>query len=350
MAFIDEVTIQVVSGKGGDGCCSFRRERYVPFGGPDGGDGGKGGSIVFIATDQRTTLRHLRGKAIWKAKSGEQGGANQCTGRGAEDVEIPIPIGTRIYDAHTGEQIIDITENGQRWVACEGGRGGLGNIHFKTSTNRAPRKTTNGKPAIERTLALELMLMADVGLLGYPNAGKSTLISCMSGAKPKIASYPFTTLAPSLGVVDIGFEGAFVMADIPGLIEGAAEGQGLGHQFLRHVRRSRILLHMISVCPTERESIVDRYRIIREELARFDPLLCTRPEMVTLTKCDLIDKVRFEEIRSEFSAAYPDKKLYYISSIENKGLEKLKYTLWSLVQDLKQNGEEEYSEEFLDET
>jgi GTP-binding protein len=336
MRFIDEAKLHVSSGKGGDGCASFRRERFVPFGGPDGGDGGRGGSVVLIATDNRTTLRHLRGRPIWKAKPGHQGGPNKCTGRSSEDIEIPIPVGTRIFDASSGEILVDITEDGQQWVACTGGRGGLGNVHFKTSTNRAPRKTTFGKPAEEKRLRLELMLMADVGLLGYPNAGKSTLISCMSGAHPKIASYPFTTLAPSLGVVDIGFEGSFVMADIPGLIEGAADGHGLGHQFLRHVRRSRVLLHMLSVCPDEPVSVLERYRIIRKELNRFDPELSLRPELITLTKCDLIDRETRKKLKADFLEQYPESKLFSISSIEKKGLEHLKYALWNCILKSKQ--------------
>ena len=339
MHFIDEAKLQVISGKGGDGCCSFRRERYVPFGGPNGGDGGRGGSILFIGTDQKTTLRHLRGNSIWKAKAGEQGGSNKCTGRSAEDVFIPLPLGTRIYDSNTDEQLIDITEVDQVWTAVSGGRGGLGNVHFKSSTNRAPRKITMGKPSEEKQLKLELMLMADVGLLGYPNAGKSTLISWMSGAKPKIANYPFTTLAPSLGVIDVGFEGSFVMADIPGLIKGAADGHGLGHQFLRHVRRSRVLLHMLSVDPDEHTSIIDRYTIIRNELHRFDPELSKRPEIVCLTKCDLIDTETRKKYRNDFRTAFPDLKVYSISSIERKGLEKIKYALWNIIQD--QNNHEE---------
>ena len=332
MHFIDEAQLQVISGKGGDGCASFRRERYVPFGGPDGGDGGRGGSILFVGTDQKTTLRHLRGHSIWKAKAGQQGGANKCTGKSADDVIIPVPLGTRIYDANTEEQLIDITEVDQVWTAVSGGRGGLGNVHFKSSTNRAPRKITMGKPAEEKRLKLELMLMADVGLLGYPNAGKSTLISCMSGAKPKIANYPFTTLAPSLGVIDVGFEGSFVMADIPGLIEGAAEGHGLGHQFLRHVRRSRVLLHMLSVCPDEEISIIERYSIIRNELHSFDPELSKRPELVCLTKCDLIDTQTRKKHKQDFKKAFPDIKIYSLSSIERKGLEKIKYALWDIIQ------------------
>ena len=340
MHFIDEAKIHVISGKGGDGCGSFRRERYVPFGGPDGGDGGQGGSIIFVGTDQRTTLRHLRGHSVWKGKAGGQGGPNKCTGRSAEDVLIPIPLGTRIYDATTEEQLIDITHIDQTWIACAGGRGGLGNVHFKTSTNRAPRKTTEGKPPEEKRLKLELMLMADVGLLGYPNAGKSTLISSMSGANPKIASYPFTTLAPSLGVIDIGFEGAFVMADIPGLIEGAADGHGLGHQFLRHVRRSRVLLHMLSVCPHEETPIIERYRIIRNELHRFDPELSKRPELVCLTKCDLIDTETRKKYKKEFLEAFPNSKVFSTSSIEKKGLEKIKYELWTLIQKNKETTEE----------
>ncbi|MEC7988150.1 MAG: GTPase ObgE [Myxococcota bacterium] len=332
MSFIDETQIRVMSGKGGDGCASFRRERHVPFGGPDGGDGGKGGDIVLVATRRRNTLRELRGHAIWKAKAGTPGMPRNCTGAKAKDVEIFVPVGTRIL-GKDGEQLIDLIEDEQRWIACKGGRGGLGNTRFKSSVNRAPRKATLGKPGEEKILNLELLLMADVGLLGFPNAGKSTLISSLSSAKPKIASYPFTTLAPSLGVVELGMDGTFVMADIPGLIEGAAEGLGLGHQFLRHVRRSRILLHLLSVGPDETEDIFHRYRVIRKELEKFDPSLAKRREFVALTKIDLISEQETETLRETFQARYPDTVVSCISSAQRRGLKELKYTLWNSLQD-----------------
>ena len=329
MKFIDEVEISVKSGKGGDGCCSFRRERYVPFGGPDGGDGGRGGDIIITATKQRNTLQEFRGHSIWKAKPGQGGGPRKCTGASGQSIEIQVPVGTRIYDANSDEQLIDLIEDGQSWIACKGGRGGLGNTHFKSSTNRAPRKTTLGKESEEKKLRLELLLLADVGLLGYPNAGKSTLISCMSSAKPKIANYPFTTLKPSLGVVEIGYEGTFVMADIPGLIEGAAQGHGLGLQFLRHVRRSKVLLHLLSVSPTEDTSITERYRIIRSELKQFDEELNTRPEFVALSKVDLISEEECRVLVQEFQNHFPDVHPFLISSAQNKGLKELRYALWN---------------------
>ena len=334
MKFIDEVKIHIQSGKGGDGCCSFRRERFVPFGGPDGGDGGRGGDVILLATRQKNTLQELRGRSIWKARSGQPGGPRKCTGASAQSIVITVPVGTRIYNANNNTQLIDLTEDGQRWIACQGGRGGLGNTHFKSSTNQAPRKTTQGKPNEEKHLRLELMLMADVGLLGYPNAGKSTLISCMSAAKPKIASYPFTTLKPSLGVVAMGYDGTFVMADIPGLIQGAAQGHGLGHQFLRHVRRSRILLHMLSLCPTEELSIVERYRIIRSELEHFDESLISRPELIAFTKADLLSPEEAQEQMELFKVHFPNSSPYLISSAQRRGLKELRYALWSQLQEL----------------
>jgi GTP-binding protein len=222
MRFIDEAKISVQSGTGGDGCSSFRRERHVPFGGPDGGNGGRGGDVILVATNRKNTLQELRGHAIWKAKSGSQGSPRNCTGAAAKSVIIYVPCGTRIFDDSTNEQLIDLTDDGQSWVSAKGGNGGLGNLCFKSSVNRAPRRFTQGKPGEVKKLRLELILMADIGLLGFPNAGKSTLISRISAAKPKVADYPFTTLVPSLGVVDMGIEGSFVVADIPGLIRGAS--------------------------------------------------------------------------------------------------------------------------------
>ena len=229
MKFIDEVQIVVESGKGGDGCSSFRREMHVAFGGPDGGDGGTGGDVILKTTRRKNTLLDLRSRPIWKAKSGVPGRPKKCTGAKGKSIEITVPVGTRVYDQQTGEQIIDLVDDEQQFVVAKGGKGGLGNIHFKSSTNRAPRKSTPGKPGEQKHLRLELLLMAEVGLLGYPNAGKSTFIRCVSAARPKVADYPFTTLAPKLGVVDMGIDGAYTIADIPGLIKGASDGIGLGH-------------------------------------------------------------------------------------------------------------------------
>ncbi len=296
MRFIDETKLHVQSGAGGNGCASFRREKYVPMGGPNGGDGGRGGDIVLVATHRKTTLLELKGKAVWRAKHGERGRGSQQTGACAKPVEIMVPVGTRVFDEETQEVLADLTEDGERWIAAEGGHGGLGNMHFKTSTNRAPRKTSPPGPSVERHLRLELMLMADVGLLGFPNAGKSTLISHVSAAKPRVADYPFTTLVPSLGVVDMGFDGTFTVADIPGLIEGASDGTGLGHRFLRHVSRTRLLLHLVSASEHDEGHVhagdpetpdpLRRYRAIRLELEAYDPELSKRDEIVILTKSD----------------------------------------------------------------
>jgi len=334
MRFIDEARIQVRSGKGGDGASSFRREKYVPFGGPDGGDGGRGGDVVFVADPGRNTLSELRGKSIWKAQNGANGLGKRMYGRGGKDVEIHVPVGTRIFDAETGEVICDITEAESRVVVAEGGRGGLGNVHFKTSTNRTPRKSTPGKPGEERWLKLELMLMADVGLLGFPNAGKSTFISRVSAARPKVADYPFTTLVPSLGVVDMGLDGSFVVADIPGLIEGAADGAGLGHRFLKHVQRTRVLLHLLSLGPDELLPPEERYRAIRGELERYDAELTTRPEVIALTKTDLVDEAALEEARAAVAEAAKGAKVFAVSSVRGDGLRPLLGILWQHVQEL----------------
>lgn len=297
MRFIDEACIQVSSGSGGNGCRSFRREKYIAFGGPDGGDGGRGGDVVMIATTRRSTLIELQGKTIWKAQRGEHGRGKQQYGKGGDSITIEVPVGTRVFDNKTNEVLADLTHHGMEWVAANGGRGGKGNLHFKSSTNRAPRKTTPGEPGQEKSLRLELMLMADVGLLGFPNAGKSTLISAVSAAKPKVADYPFTTLVPSLGVVKIDADRSFVIADIPGLVEGASEGTGLGHQFLRHVSRTRILAHLVSLGEHDAGAVYGgdpqdsdvyrRYCAIRNELQNYDPSLANRPEIIVLTKTDL---------------------------------------------------------------
>lgn len=246
MRFIDEVSIVVESGKGGDGCSSFLRDRHTAFGGPNGGDGGRGGDVILTATHRYNTLSSLRTRPQWRADGGQPGRSQCCAGAKGASLEIFVPVGTRIFHAETNEVLVDLTEDEQQIVIAQGGQGGLGNIHFKTSTNRAPRKFTFGKPGEVLPLRLELMVMADVGLLGYPNAGKSSFIGQVSAARPKVADYPFTTLAPKLGVVDMGHEGSYTVADIPGLIEGAADGHGLGHQFLRHVQRTKTLLHLLS--------------------------------------------------------------------------------------------------------
>lgn len=298
MKFIDEAKIEVIAGNGGNGVASFNREKYKPFGGPDGGDGGRGGSIWAIADNNVNTLIDYHYTKVYRAKNGENGRGSDCYGKGADDIVLPMPVGTLITDRHTGAVIADLVENGQKQLLVKGGEGGWGNIHFKSSTNRAPRQKTDGKPGERLELNLELKVLADVGLLGMPNAGKSTLIAAVSNARPKIADYPFTTLQPNLGVVRIGHEKSFVIADIPGLIEGAAEGAGLGHQFLRHLQRTRLLLHLIDLSPfTETADPVSEAKALIAELEKFDPELAEKPRWLVLNKLDLIaDDERREKI------------------------------------------------------
>jgi GTP-binding protein len=292
----------VASGCGGDGRASFRREKHVLYGGPDGGDGGRGGDVILEGDEGRNTLIELRGHAIWRARSGEAGGTSRKTGASADPVLIRVPVGTKVFDQATGLEVGDVTGHGQHLIVAKGGAPGVGNVHYKSSRNRAPRKFTLGKPGEEHRLRLELMLMADVGLLGFPNAGKSTLIRNVSAARPKVGDYPFTTQVPSLGVVKIGMD-SFVMADIPGLIEGAAQGAGMGHQFLRHVKRTRILLHLLSLGPDEPRTPAERYTAIRGELAAFDPRLAQRDEIIALTKTDLVDADEIAEALAGVAAA-----------------------------------------------
>ncbi|MAY79579.1 MAG: GTPase ObgE [Deltaproteobacteria bacterium] len=339
MRFIDETKIFVASGAGGNGCGGFLREKFNAFGGPNGGDGGRGGDIVLVATHRRTTLIELRGKAIWRAERGEHGRGKQQTGAAGKATEIHVPVGTRVFDNDTGEILADLTADQDRWIAAKGGRGGLGNLHFKTSTNRAPKKTTPGGPGEEKNLRLELMLMADVGLLGFPNAGKSTFISRVSAAKPKIADYPFTTLTPSLGVVDMGTDGSFAIADIPGLVEGASDGAGLGYQFLRHVGRTRVLAHLVSMGEHDEGMVhsgeqdtpdaLRRYRAIRHELAAYDSVIAGRPEVIVLTKVDLVEPDVAATLRQRFENE-TGKKVFVISSATGAGLTALTNALWDM--------------------
>ena len=289
MKFVDEATIKVQAGDGGRGMVSFRREKFIPFGGPDGGDGGEGGSIYVVANQGLNTLADFRYRRGFKAKNGEPGGSADCSGRGGEDLEIVVPVGTVIYDTETEEVLGDLAEDGKRLLVARGGKGGLGNQHFKSSTNRAPRRATPGYPGEKRELRLELKLLADVGLLGLPNAGKSTLISAVSAARPRIADYPFTTLHPNLGVVYVGEHKSFVMADIPGVIEGAAEGAGLGIRFLKHLQRTRLLLHLVDISPPDPQADpVKDARVIAAELKRFSPELAARERWLVLNKLDLM--------------------------------------------------------------
>ena len=289
MKFVDEATIKAQAGNGGRGIVSFRREKSIPFGGPDGGDGGDGGNVFLVAKKGLNTLADFRYMRTFKAGNGEPGGSADCSGRGGADTDIVVPVGTVIYDVDTEETLGDLTHDGERILVAKGGGGGAGNQRFKSSTNRSPRKATTGFPGEKRELRLELKLLADVGLLGLPNAGKSTLISAVSAARPKIADYPFTTLYPNLGVVYVGEQKSFVMADIPGLIEGAADGDGLGIQFLRHLQRTRILLHLVDIAPPDPDADpVKDARAIAGELKKFSPELAVRERWLVLNKIDLL--------------------------------------------------------------
>src|SRR5512134_3242664 len=289
MKFVDEARISVHAGKGGDGAVSFRREKYVPRGGPDGGDGGRGGSVYAVADRNVNTLIDYRYARIHRAKDGEKGHGKQCNGRGAEDVQLRMPVGTVITDRETGALVADLATHGQVAVLAQGGRGGLGNVNFKSIVNRAPRRATPGKPGESRELALELRVLADVGLLGLPNAGKSTLIRAISSARPKVADYPFTTLHPNLGVVRVADDASFVVADIPGLIEGAAEGAGLGHQFLRHLGRTRLLLHIVDIAQLDGgPAPADGARALVRELRKYDEALYRKPRWLVFNKIDAL--------------------------------------------------------------
>jgi GTP-binding protein len=296
MKFVDEARTKVQAGSGGRGSTSFRREKFVPFGGPDGGDGGNGGSVFLRATPGINTLADFRIERTWRAQHGEPGGARDCTGRTGEDLYIPVPVGTTVRDAETGEQLGDLTREGDVLAVARGGKGGWGNQRFKSSTNRSPRQFGPGLPGEKRSLELELKLIADVGLLGLPNAGKSTLIRAVSAARPKVADYPFTTLHPNLGVVDVGQHRSFVMADIPGLIEGAAEGAGLGMRFLRHLQRTRVLLHLVDIAPVDPEADpVKDARAIVAELKKFSKELAAKPRWLVLNKSDLLPEAEAEK-------------------------------------------------------
>ncbi|AWF79854.1 Obg family GTPase CgtA [Microbulbifer sp. EKSA008] len=295
MKFVDEAPISVQAGKGGNGCLSFRREKFVEKGGPDGGDGGDGGSVYLEADDSLNTLVDYRYQPRYAAESGQPGRGRNCTGAKGEDLVLKVPVGTTIIDADTGETIGDMTEAGERQLVAQGGFHGLGNTRFKSSTNRAPRQTTHGTEGEMRSLKLELKVLADVGMLGLPNAGKSTFIRAVSAAKPKVANYPFTTLVPNLGVVQVQKHRSFVIADIPGLIEGAAEGAGLGIRFLKHLTRCRVLLHLVDLAPFDGSDPVENARAIERELSTFSPTLAGRERWLVLNKTDLVPAAELEE-------------------------------------------------------
>ncbi|MGA7178588.1 MAG: GTPase ObgE [Thiobacillaceae bacterium] len=329
MKFIDEATISVVAGKGGDGSASFRREKFIPKGGPDGGDGGNGGSIYAVADRNLNTLIEFRYTRIFKAQRGENGRGAQRYGKGGEDTVIRVPVGTAISDAESGEPVADLDRDGARATLARGGKGGLGNVHFKSSINRAPRQHTLGEPGEERQLHLELKVLADVGLLGMPNAGKSTFIRAVSAARPKVADYPFTTLHPNLGVVRVGPDKSFVIADIPGLIEGAAEGAGLGHQFLRHLQRTRLLLHLVDISPIwDGADPVADARAVVAELRKYDEALYQKPRWLVLNKVDMLEEDRREKTVADFLTNYGwDGRVFVISALTREGCDRLTYAI-----------------------
>jgi len=317
--FVDEVTLEVAAGDGGNGCIAFRREKFVPLGGPSGGDGGRGGSVVLVAHDRFSTLLDLRFRKVVRADRGEDGRGKDQFGKAGSDVQIQVPVGTQVYDQESDALIADLNESGAEFVVAQGGRGGRGNIKFATPYDRAPRRAEPGKPGERKKIRLVLKLLADVGIVGFPNVGKSTFIATVSRATPKVADYPFTTLVPNLGVVSLGVDRTFVIADIPGIIEGASEGAGLGLRFLKHVERTRVLLHMLSVDPDpDRDPVID-FDTLMVELERFDASLLKRPMVVAVSKCDLPEaREAYEEVRKALEPR--DLQVFAISSATNEGL------------------------------
>ena len=341
MRFVDEASITVEAGKGGNGCLSFRREKYIPKGGPDGGDGGDGGSVYLITNPSLNTLIDFRYKRIFKATKGQHGQGRQCSGKAGEDCVIQVPVGTIVTDKNTGEHIADLNRAEQKLLVAKGGKGGLGNVHFKSSINQAPRKTIPGTEGEIRELHLELQLLADVGLLGLPNAGKSTFLSRVSKARPKVADYPFTTLHPELGVVSAGLDRSFVIADIPGLIEGAAEGSGLGIQFLRHLKRTRLLLHIIDFFPVDDSDILSNINIIEEELHKFSEKLYSMPRWLVFNKTDTVteDQVteKLESVQSQLGNA---QKIYAVSAVSGQGCDHLIQAIMQHLEQINQQDKE----------
>jgi GTP-binding protein len=332
MKFVDEATIDIAAGDGGAGCASFRREKFIPFGGPNGGDGGRGGSVFAIADRNINTLIDYRYARRHIAKNGEQGRGSDQFGAAAPDIELRMPVGTIIRNAESGEVMAELLEHGQRVLLAKGGDGGFGNLHFKTSTNRSPRQKTPGWPGEAFKLQLELRVLADVGLLGMPNAGKSTLIAAISNARPKIADYPFTTLHPNLGVVRVGPERSFVVADIPGLIEGASEGAGLGHQFLRHLQRTRLLLHMVDAAPFDDADPVAQVRAIAAELKKYDPKLHAKPRWLVFNKIDMVPAAEREQRVKDWVRRLRWKgPVFTISALAREGLQPLVEAIWTHV-------------------
>ena len=329
MKFFDEAQIEVIAGDGGNGVASFRREKYIPRGGPSGGDGGHGGSIWAVADRNLNTLIDFRYKRVFRAQRGENGQGSDCYGKGGEDMVMPVPVGTVIHDALTNELVADLDADGKRALIARGGKGGLGNLHFKSSTNRAPRQCTPGEEGEKRELRMELRVLADVGMLGLPNAGKSTFIRAVSAAKPKVADYPFTTLHPNLGVVRVDDRRSFVIADIPGLIEGAADGAGLGHRFLRHLQRNRLLLHLVDIAPFDPEAdpARDAHAIV-EELRKYDQALVDKPRWLVINKIDLLPEEEREERVAALVAAYGAVDRHFaVSAINGVGCRELCFAI-----------------------
>jgi GTP-binding protein len=338
MKFVDEATIDVVAGNGGNGCMSFRREKFIPFGGPDGGDGGRGGSVYALADRNLNTLIDYRYARRHEAKNGEGGRGSDQFGAAADDIVLRMPVGTIIVDVDTGENLGELLEHGQQLLLVKGGDGGFGNLHFKTSTNRAPRQKTPGWPGEERKLRLELRVLADVGLLGMPNAGKSTLITAVSNARPKIADYPFTTLHPNLGVVRVGPEQSFVIADLPGLIEGASDGAGLGHLFLRHLQRTHLLLHVVDFAPfDDAVDPVAQAKAIVDELKKYDAELYNKPRWLVLNKLDMVPEeeraLRVKDFIKRFKWKGP---VFEISALARQGCEPLIHAIYAHVSSIRQ--------------
>ncbi|WP_432735017.1 GTPase ObgE [Maridesulfovibrio sp. FT414] len=330
MRFIDEATITVRSGKGGNGCVAFRRERFIPRGGPSGGDGGKGGDLIFRASSKLLTLYDFRLKRVYEASNGQPGMGSDKYGKAAGDLIVDLPLGTLVYEVDREDEseklIADLTEEGREMVICKGGDGGRGNIHFKSSTNQTPRYAEEGFPGEEKRIRLQLKIIADVGLLGLPNAGKSTFISKISAAKPKIAAYPFTTLVPNLGVVEDDYGHKLVIADIPGLIEGASEGQGLGHRFLKHVERTRFLVHILSAEDLSLDNPFEGFNMLNEELRLFDEDLAVKTQLRVINKIDLLSEEDLAELKAK--AAEADQKVYFMSALHDDGVKDLLKDMW----------------------
>jgi len=342
MKFVDEASIHVTAGKGGSGSASFRREKYIQYGGPDGGDGGDGGSVYLEGDSGLNTLVDFRHRRSYKAQNGVQGKGQEKYGKKGEDVFIRVPLGTVVTDEASEVAVGDVTEHGQRLLVARGGSGGLGNVHFKSSTNRAPRKFTPGESGEEFQLHLELKVLADVGLLGFPNAGKSTLISTVSAARPKVADYPFTTLYPNLGVVSIGIDSSFVIADIPGLIEGAADGAGLGVQFLKHLQRTRLLLHLVDIAPPDEELPEDAVRKLAQELVKFDTDLGDKPRWLVFTKIDLVEPAVAEGIaRRVVDVLHWKAPWFMISSATRHGTDDLVQSIGRTLDEMKELEQEQ---------